>query len=294
MAQPAGQRAIDAHERAQAPHALDHADGRDLARVGDGAHARRAQLLAAEPEHLDGGEAGAQRVQQIRPVQIAGRFAGDQQDAARGGDAQRLGRFAGVAHPTRAAWAARTSVSTLSRITCGDLERAQPVPSGDRRRLPRTDGLHEGVDLLLERVALVHLQVLEDQRGLARIVRLAADHANPALVEVDREVGVGLEDAQLALALERDPAGGHVGDAAVGEAQARVGDVDGRREHRDADRLHGPHRRRHHAEDDVEVVDHQVEDDVDVGAALGERRQAMALDEARLASPVRRARGSPG
>ena len=37
-----------------------------------------------------------------------------------------------------------------------------------------------------------------------------------------------------------------------------------------------------HAEDDVEVVDHQVEDDVDLGAALGERRQAMALDEARL------------
>ncbi len=29
-------------------------------------------------------------------------------------------------------------------------------------------------------------------------------------------------------------------------------------------------------------MDHEVEDHVDVGAALGERRQAMALDEARL------------
>ena len=29
-------------------------------------------------------------------------------------------------------------------------------------------------------------------------------------------------------------------------------------------------------------MDHDVEDDVDVGAALGERREALALDEARL------------
>jgi hypothetical protein len=31
----------------------------------------------------------------------------------------------------------------------------------------------------------------------------------------------------------------------------------------------------------VDVVDHQVEHDIDVGAALLERRQAVALDEAR-------------
>ena len=34
--------------------------------------------------------------------------------------------------------------------------------------------------------------------------------------------------------------------------------------------------------DDVEVVDHEVADDVDVGAAIDEGRQPMALEEARL------------
>ncbi len=101
------------------------------------------------------------------------------------------------------------------------------------------------------------------------------------LAEIDRDVGVRLEDAELALALERHAAGGDVGDAAVGEAQARVGDVDVLREHRDADRLDALDAVVHQAQDQVEVVDHQVEDDVDVGAALGERREAVALDEAR-------------
>ena len=35
--------------------------------------------------------------------------------------------------------------------------------------------------------------------------------------------------------------------------------------------------------DQVDVVDHQVEHDVDVGAALAERREPMGLDEARRA-----------
>src|SRR5262249_58664891 len=77
-------------------------------------------------------------------------------------------------------------------------------------------------------------------------------------------------------------AGGDVGDGPAGEAQARVGDVGGLRQHRHADGLDALERRIHYAEDDVEVVDHEVEDDVDLGAAFGERRQAMALDETRL------------
>src|SRR5262249_49170380 len=65
---------------------------------------------------------------------------------------------------------------------------------------------------------------------------------------------------------------------------------DGRREHGDADRLDRPDGRRHHREDQVEVVDHQIEDDVHVRATLAELRQPLALDEARLHhSPAQRA-----
>ena len=41
---------------------------------------------------------------------------------------------------------------------------------------------------------------------------------------------------------------------------------------------------RHQRQDDVEVVDHQVEHDVDVEAALGKGAQAMHLDEPRIAA----------
>ena len=83
-----------------------------------------------------------------------------------------------------------------------------------------------------------------------------------------------LSDTRLAVTLAMQP---------FGEAQPRVGDVDATasapaRPTASTD----AQRRRHHAEDHVEVVDHQIEDDVDVGAALGERREAVALDEARL------------
>jgi hypothetical protein len=61
-----------------------------------------------------------------------------------------------------------------------------------------------------------------------------------------------------------------------------------------ADRLDRAQRRRHHREEQVDVVDHDVEDDVDVGAALRERREALALDEARLRDRAPRSRGSPG
>ena len=231
-------------------------------------------------------------------MQVAGRLAGDH--AGRGG-ARRSVR-ARVA-PLRlrviitcvATCAARTSVSTLSRIDVRDLERAEPVPAGHGRRLARRArrgrrrrSRSRARRPRAPRAARSVSDGCPSSPGSRRQMRTCRS------LVVDREVGVGLEDAELPLALERDAARRHVGDAAVREAEPRVGDVDRRREHRDADRLDRAQRRRHHAEDDVEVVDHQVEDDVDVGAALGERRQAVALDEARLRDRARRARGSPG
>src|SRR6185436_1882518 len=79
----------------------------------------------------------------------------------------------------------------------------------------------------------------------------------------------------------RDPARGQVGDEAGGEPEADVRDVDARGEDGYSDRIHlhglGPVQ----GQDDVEVVDHQVQDDVDVEAARGERAQPVNLDEAR-------------
>jgi hypothetical protein len=59
------------------------------------------------------------------------------------------------------------------------------------------------------------------------------------------------------------------------------------RKHRGADRVDRFDRRTDQALDQVDVVDHQVEHDVDVGAAFLERRQAMRLDELRRAQRAR-------
>ena len=102
-----------------------------------------------------------------------------------------------------------------------------------------------------------------------------------------------LEEADLADLVAADPAGREVGDAAVGEAQPDVGDVDARRQHRHADRLDADHLAADELEHQPEVVDHQVEDHVDVEAALGERPQPVHLDEPRLVDCGRRGLAPP-
>ena len=54
-----------------------------------------------------------------------------------------------------------------------------------------------------------------------------------------------------------------------------------RREHRDADRGDLGHVLADQREHEIDVVDHQVEHDGHVGAARIERREPVALDEAR-------------
>ena len=50
----------------------------------------------------------------------------------------------------------------------------------------------------------------------------------------------------------------------------------------------------HQRQHDVEIVNHQVEDDVDVEAALGKRAEAMDLDEARIGRAAAARRRPPG
>ena len=97
--------------------------------------------------------------------------------------------------------------------------------------------------------------------------------------EVEREVLAGLEEAELADTLGADAAGGEVGDAAVFEFDADVGDVDLLREDGQADGADLADGRGDEREDDVEVMDHEVEDHVDVEGTRGEDAEPMGLEE---------------
>ena len=80
----------------------------------------------------------------------------------------------------------------------------------------------------------IEILLLDRHRQLARRnrPRALADEREDLLLQIDREIGVVLEDAQLALGLHAHAARRGIGDAAVREADARVGDVDLVREHR--------------------------------------------------------------
>ena len=76
------------------------------------------------------------------------------------------------------------------------------------------------------------------------------------------------------------------------ELEACVRDVHAAGQHGHPDRLDGLDLRFDQGQDDVHIVDHQIEDDVDVEAPLGKRTQAMDLDEPRIAQ--QRARRGDG
>jgi hypothetical protein len=93
---------------------------------------------------------------------------------------------------------------------------------------------------------------------------------------VERQVGVVLEDADLAEPVLADPACRDVGDAAVLELDAGIGDVLGGAQYGDAGGVHGLHRGVGEPEDDVQIVNHEVEDHADLGAARAGHFRAVA------------------
>ena len=93
------------------------------------------------------------------------------------------------------------------------------------------------------------------------------------------------EDPELAHALGRDAGGRQVGHAPSLEGDAGVGDVDEPRQDGHAGGADLEHRPPHEGRDDLEVVDHQVQHDVDVEAARREDAEPLGLDEDRVLDP---------
>jgi len=111
-----------------------------------------------------------------------------------------------------------------------------------------------------------------------RQAAVAPDHHQLAGGEVGGQVALFREQAHPAFGLERDAAGGDGGDAAVLEPDAGVGDVLVRAGHGGAQGVHAADRAIDQGQDQVEVVDHQVQDDRHVGTARLERGDAGAFD----------------
>ena len=91
-----------------------------------------------------------------------------------------------------------------------------------------------------------------------------------------------LEETELPDALGGDAASGEVGDASGFEFEADVSDVHFAGEDGQADGADFFHRRLREGEDDVEIVNHEVEDDIDIERARREDAQAVDFEKHRV------------
>src|SRR5260221_3335701 len=167
----------------------------------------------------------------------------------------------------------------------GQLQGPTPVPPRHDRRRSIPNRLDQGLELAKEGVLI---DLVASARLFSRDLRLTplplleTGHLGLAPRKIDGNVRSGRKYPELAHLVAGDPAGGGVGDQPRGKPDPGVGDVDPGGQDRHPDRIDLDRLRAVEGEDDVEVVDHQVQHDVDVEAAGRERAQAMHLDEARL------------
>ena len=92
------------------------------------------------------------------------------------------------------------------------------------------------------------------------------------------------EDADFPHSFGAHAAGRKVGHAPVGEVESGIGDVFGIAQDRYTNGLGRDQRVGNKTEDQIQIVDHKVEDDPDVGTAMGVRGEAMDFDESGIGS----------
>lgn len=157
----------------------------------------------------------------------------------------------------------------------GDFERAQSVFAWDLRASAIGHRIQERFDFEAQRFFLGYRQRLESNLPVAG----NGEGDGFLLLVVERDVLVWLEEAQLADALGGDAAGGEVGDATAGESQAHVGDVHFVGEDGDAGGADFFRERAGEMKNDVEVVNHEIQHDVNVETARAEQAEAMDFEK---------------
>ena len=101
-----------------------------------------------------------------------------------------------------------------------------------------------------------------------------------AVIERDvAGIGRAAEHADFSHALGADAADGEICYAAIGETQARIGDIFALAQHGNAHAFDADDGRFDEREHDVEVVNHQIEHNADVHRAGRVGREAMAFNE---------------
>ena len=173
------------------------------------------------------------------------------------------------------------SVSRIRWVTSSAVRKARRPSSPPHHgfgALP--DAVDEMVDLFAQRIGFLESlgRMLDAFRGRGIAFAQAVAVQFP-LVQVEGVAGMVLEDAHPAFAAAAQAAGGDIGDAAAGELEPGVGDVQSVADHGGAASADFVGILADHGQGEVDVMDHQVQSHVDFGAARGPGRQAVDLDE---------------
>ena len=121
------------------------------------------------------------------------------------------------------------------------------------------------------------MQAIGRSRGRAGRRAGDIDAENVLARVIDRKVLVGLEEAEFAHLLRADTAGGEVGDTSGFEFDADVGDVNLGGKDGQANGVNGADRRGGEGADDIEVVNHEVEDDINIQGAGSKDAETVRL-----------------
>src|SRR5438552_5917229 len=103
---------------------------------------------------------------------------------------------------------------------------------------------------------------------------------------IEREIGVLLKDANFAHSLRADSAGSNVRNAAACKSQSCVGNIFSAAEHGHAYGIDVFDGRTHQMQNDLQIMNHQIEDDSDIGAAIRIGRESMCFDKSRMSEPL--------
>src|SRR5262245_2649468 len=163
----------------------------------------------------------------------------------------------------------------------GHRKRASAIGAAHEWRCSGSNGCDKRFNLGEQRLAFFDSQTFGDDfgQGAGGLRRSQFAHRHLLFGVIERVVFVRLKDAEFAQSLAGDAAGGDVGDAAVGEFEAGVGQIDLRRQYRNSDGVEFNDLAFDQAGDDVQFVNHQIHDHVDVEGAWSEDAHPMRLEE---------------
>lgn len=169
----------------------------------------------------------------------------------------------------------------------------QGIPASSSRhtgRARRANGVDEINEFSAQGLFGTHVESAAFYRR-ATVLDDQAIHLGFLRGKIHRDIRLRLKHSHFPHTVSTDSAGCEIRNAPAVEAQAYIGNIEAWREHVDANGFNRQDIARDERLQQIEIVDHQVEDDVDVEAPIRERAEPMNFDKSGL--PYMRRRGLP-